>query len=39
MKIHIIQHNAWVKPGEYLAWADRPVRRNHMKSYTEGETK
>lgn len=23
MKIHIIQHNAWVQPGEYLAWAER----------------
>ena len=23
MKIHIIQHDKWVEPGEYLAWANR----------------
>ena len=23
MRIHFIQQDAWVKPGEYLAWADR----------------
>ena len=23
MRIHFIQHDSWVKPGEYLTWAER----------------
>ena len=31
MKIHVIQHDDWVEPGEYLAWAER---NGHEVSYT-----
>ena len=32
MKVHIIQHDFWVEPGEYTAWANR---RGHEVSYTK----
>ncbi|MBD5444855.1 MAG: hypothetical protein HDR29_04810 [Lachnospiraceae bacterium] len=32
MKIHIIQHDSWVEPGEYIVWADR---NGYEVSYTK----
>lgn len=32
MKIHIIQHDSWVEPGEYAVWADR---NGYEVSYTK----